>query len=215
MRATWVKRLGILTAVVSSLLWVGVPADAGTSDLVTGALAFEGAADLSAGTWSGTVTGELSGSYREADGQVIPWTTLLAQPGSASTTSVELLDCAAGTVTGRLRTKTDDYGQVYGLWQNNVIARYIVAVDATFDFVWHRAGDAGALAITGAVVDIQLYTEPWIGFETPAGWVRVVDSSHVTAGAGAAQLDTGDPTSPSCDSGTWQGAVADLAIAAP
>lgn len=213
MRAARVKRLGVLTTLVVALVWAGPPADAGSSDLVTGALAFEGAADLSAGTWAGTVTGQLSGSYRETDGQVIPWSALFAQPGTASTTSVELLGCAAGTVTGRLHTKTRDYGQEYGLWVNHVIPRSIIAVKATFEFVWHRAGAAGALVITGAVVDVQLYTEPWIGFETPAGWVRVVDSSHVTAGAGVAQLDTGDPAS--CDAGTWRGAVADLAVAGP
>lgn len=214
MRATWVKRLGVLMATLS-LLWVGGTAEADSSDLVTGALAFEGVADLSAGTWTGTVTGELSGSYREGDGHVIPWTAAFQQPGDASTTSVELLGCAAGTVTGRLHTKTRDYGQEYGLWINQVVfPRSIIAVEATFDFVWHRAGTAGALAITAAVVDVQIYTEPWIGFETPTGWFRVVDSSHVTAGAGVAQLvDTGDPTS--CDTGTWRGAVADLAVAAP
>lgn len=213
MRATRIKRLGVLTAVVGALVWTGPPAAADSSDVVTGALAFEGAADLSAGTWAGTVTGELSGSYREADGQVIPWTAVVVQPGDAAMTSVELVGCAAGTITGRLHTKTNDYGQELGLWFHNTIPRYIMAVDATFEFVWHRAGNAGGLVITAAVVDIQLYTEPWIGFETPTGWVRVVDSGHVTVGAGVAHLDAADPTS--CDEGFLRGAVADLALASP
>lgn len=213
MREATVKRLGVMAAAFVMAVAIGAPVEAGPGGLATGALAFEGTADLSAGTWAGTFTGELSGSYREADGQVVPWSVLLVNPATADPASVDILGCAAGTVAGTFRVKTDDYGQVFGLWQNNVIARSIVAVDATFDFVWQRAGGAGALAITAAVVDIQLYTEPWTGFDTATGWVRVVDSSHVTAGAGAAHLDTGDATA--CDEGVWRGAVADLAVAAP
>lgn len=213
MHAVIVKRWSLLAAVLIPLLLTGAPAHAGTSDVVTGALAFEGRADLSAGTFDGRFTGDLSGSYRAADGQVIPWTVLMAQPGDAAMTSVEVFGCAAGTVTGRLHTKTDDYGQILGMWVDNEIPWYIVAVDATFDFVWHRSGSAGPLVITDAVVDIQLYSEPWTGFGTPTGWVRVVDGGHVQAGAGVAHLDTGDPTS--CDEGVLRGTVAELAVAAP
>jgi hypothetical protein len=183
---------------------------------VTGTLAFEGPADLAAGAWSGVFTGQLSGSYREANGNRIPWTVALMNPGDAALTTVEVLGCTAGTVTGRFHTKTTDYGQVYGLWFfsiENVIPRYIVAVDATFDFVWHRAGPVGALAVTDAVVDLQLYTLDWQthGFASTEGWVRVVDTGHLRAGAATARLESDDPTS--CQ-GVFKGELTEPALKA-
>lgn len=201
------KRTAVLVAAILSPAWVGTPATADAGEAVTGTMAFEGPADLSTGTWSGTFTGQLSGSY-----QGIPWTVAFVNPATAVLTTVEALGCTAGTVTGRFHVKTDDYGQVLGEWGDRVVfPTYLVAVDAAFDFTWHRAGPAGAIVITDAVVDVQQYTANWTGFETPEGWVRVVDSSHAKAGAATARLENTDPSS--CQ-GALKGELTELALEA-
>lgn len=201
------KRTLLLIAAVLSLVGVGAPAHAGANEAATGALSFEGPVDLAAGTWSGTFTGQLSGSY-----QGIPWTVAFVNPATAALTTVDVLGCTAGTVTGRFHVKTDDYGQVLGEWGERVVfPTYLVAVDATFDFVWHRAGAAGAIVITNAVVDVQRYTANWTGFGTPEGWVRVVDSSHAQAGAATARFENTDPLS--CQ-GALKGELTELALKA-
>lgn len=201
------KRTLLLIAAALSLVWVGAPATADANEAVTGGMAFEGPADLSTGTWSGTFTGQLSGSY-----QGIPWTVAFINPATAALSTVDVLGCTAGTVTGRFHVKTDDYGQVLGEWGDRLVfPTYLVAVDATFDFVWHRASAAGAMVITDAVVDVQRYTANWTGFGTPEGWVRVVDSSHAQAGAATARLENTDPSS--CQ-GVLQGELTELALKA-
>src|SRR5688572_13066245 len=116
------KRTLLLIAAALALLGPGAPAHAG-DEVATGALAFEGHADLSAGTWNGRFSGELSGSYRGT-----PWSVEVVNPATAALSSVELVGCAAGTVTGRFRIKTNDYGQVFGAWVDNIVPRHIVAV---------------------------------------------------------------------------------------
>jgi hypothetical protein len=211
------KRLAVAAAALLCLAWVGSPAQAGSNEAATGALSFEGPVDMAAGTFSGVFSGQLSGSYQGASGPRYSWAVELVNPGDARFTSVEP-GCATGTAKGRFHLRTNGFNQVFGAWTDLTlptslsvvkVPRSIVAIDATFDFEWQRAGSAGAMVITDAVVDVQLYTEHWSSWDSP-GWVRVVDTSEATAGLATARIESSDPTS--CGAGVLKGELAGLAL---
>ena len=202
------RRAAVLGAALAALA-SAVPAHSASNEVATGALSFEGPADLSAGTWQGTFTGALSGSYIEADGERIPWTLIMDNPAEATFESGELVGCSAGVLDGRVRIATAGSNQVFGAWVNEIVPLPIIGIDATFDVEWAQVGGSGAFTVTGAVVDVELVSYGPSESGPKTFWKRVVDAHDVEAGAGTATLQGDAPAS--C-SGVLQGAATGVAL---
>lgn len=126
-----------------------------------------------AGSFTGSVTGELSGVHA----LVNPWWAhvVLAPVSGSFTYSDSALNCASGTASGSGSINVGD-PETFGAYGAFPTPQGVTGFRATFGFLYERFGTTAVLTIHSLNIDINT---------TTSGWLRVISNG---LGNGAAQF---------------------------